>query len=263
MDRITSSGPVYYQFEQWRETPGLAHGVFTRLGGVSAAPWASLNVGSTVGDDPLAVAQNATRMYESLGLDRDRACTVWQVHGAEVVIARERPTDRNWIAQADAIVTDQVDLPLSMRFADCVPVLLYDPVQHALGLVHAGWRGTVAGVPRVALDTMHSAFGTDAANVQAAIGPSIGPDCYQVGEEVVAAVDSAFNGTDGLIRRASDGSAYFDLWAANRRTLERCGVRQIEVSGLCTASHTDEFFSHRAEHGHTGRFGAVMALRPR
>lgn len=265
MQRIEAGRAVYYEFDAWRGVPGLVHGVFTRLGGYSSAPWTSLNVGSSVGDDQRAVDQNAALMYRTLGFERDQACTVWQVHGSETVIATEPPVGQRWLAHADALVTDRIGLPLSMRFADCVPILLYDPVHHAVGMAHAGWRGTVGGVVQSALATMGTAFGTRSADLIAAIGPSIGPDCYQVGAEVVTAVSDSFGGTDGLIARAPDGSTYLDLWAANRLTLERCGVdpAHIEVSGMCTATHTDEFYSHRAEHGKTGRFGAVIALETR
>ncbi len=263
MHRLTNGAVAYYQFDQWQHTPGLVHGVFTRLGGVSAAPWASLNVGSLVGDDPAAVDRNAILMHEALGLNREKSVTVWQVHGCHAVIATERPADRRWLAEADAIATDRVGLPINMRFADCVPILLYDPTHHAIGMAHAGWRGTVADVVSSALETMRTAFGSQPADVQAAIGPSIGPDHYQVGEEVVEAVQKAFGTLEKLVRRAENGSAYLDLWAANRLALERAGVTQIEVSGLCTVEHVDEFYSHRAEHGKTGRFGAVMALSPR
>jgi YfiH family protein len=261
LQRIESGGPVYYQFEQWRAAPELAHGVFTRLGGVSKAPWQSLNVGALVGDDPGAVERNLSLMYDSLAVDGERACTVWQVHGKDVVFARERPADRRWIDKADAIMTDIPGLPITLRFADCVPI--YDPQHRAMALAHAGWRGTVADVVGATVSAMRDAFGSDPAGLEAAVGPSIGPDHYQVGEEVVEAVRGAFGETEGLVRRAKDGSAYLDLWAANRRALERAGVRYIEVSGLCTVEHVDEFYSHRAEHGKTGRFGAVMALRER
>jgi copper oxidase (laccase) domain-containing protein len=104
-------------------------------------------------------------------------------------------------------------------------------------------------------------YGSRPVDIQAAIGPSIGPERYQVGDEVVEAVHTYFGTTDGLIRRdPADGTAYLDLWAANRLDLERAGVEQIEVAGICTAEHTDEFFSHRAEKGRTGRFGAVLCL---
>ncbi|MBX3084541.1 MAG: peptidoglycan editing factor PgeF [Anaerolineae bacterium] len=263
MQKIDSGGPVYYQFDQWAGTETLSHGVFTRLGGVSVAPFDSLNVGGTVGDDPAAVQINVARIFGALDLDSSVACTVWQVHSADVVIADERAPGRRWLARADGIVTDQVGLPLSMRFADCVPILFHDPVKRVIGVAHAGWRGTVSQVTRRTVETMRDAYGCDPADVQAAIGPSIGPDHYQVGPEVVEAARQAFGSTEGIIHYAEDGSTYFDLWAANRLALERAGVHQVEVAGLCTAEHTDEFFSHRAEKGKTGRFCAVIALKER
>lgn len=262
MQRVEAGGPVYYQFDHLASQPRLSHGVFTRLGGVSQAPWASLNVGALVGDDPIAVEMNARRMFEALNLDAERACTVWQVHGNHVVRATERPADRKWIDKADALITDRVGVPLNLRFADCVPILLYDPAHHVIGIAHAGWRGTVSGVVPAAITAMTEAFGTDPRDLQAGIGPSIGPTHYQVGPEVVEAVRQAFGTADELVTVADDGTYYLDLWSANRERLRRCGVpdAQIEVSGLCTVDHVDEFYSHRAEHGQTGRFGAVLAL---
>lgn len=260
MQRISGNGLTYYHFEQWAADTRMIHGVFTRLGGVSDRPWASLNLGGTVGDDPAVVRENHRRMYATLGLDEARACTVWQVHSADTVVARERVPNRRWLARADAMITDQPRLPLTMRFADCTPILLYDPARHAAGIIHAGWRGTVLDAAGSAVRSMSAAFGSNPADIQAGIGPSIGPERYQVGEEVVNAVRAAFGAVEGLIRRAADGSAYLDLWAANRLALERAGVGQIEIAGICTATRTDEFYSHRAERGRTGRFGAVVAL---
>lgn len=253
------SDPVYYQFDQWVCAP-IIHGIFTRLGGVSQAPWASFNLGGTVGDELAAVRENHRRMYAALELDESRACTVWQVHSADTVVVHHPVQHRRWLARADGMVTNRPGVPLTMRFADCTPILLYDPVQQAIGIAHAGWRGTVTGAGVSAVDAMVAAFGTHPADIQAGIGPSIGPDRYQVGEEVVTAVKNYFGHTDGLIKRADDGSAYLNLWTANRLALERAGITQIEVAGLCTATRTDEFYSHRAEHGRTGRFGAVIAL---
>lgn len=260
MQRINGGSLVYYQFDQWAVSSRLTHGIFTRLGGASQSPWDSLNLGGTVGDVQEAVRENHRRVYAALKLDGTRACTVWQVHSADTVVVRGPVPNRRWLARADGIVTDLPGLPLIMRFADCTPVLLYDPVQHVIGLAHAGWRGTVSEAAVSTLQTMCSAFGTRPQDVQAAIGPSIGPERYQVGEEVVQAVRETFGKVDGLIRRADDGSAYLDLWAANQLSLERAGVAQIEVAGICTATRTDEFYSHRAEAGRTGRFGAVIAL---
>lgn len=241
--------------------PALKHGIFTRRGGVSQPPWNSLNLGGNVGDDAAAVRRNHERMYAALGLNQSRACTVWQVHSADTVIASGPVLNRRWLALADSMVTDQPDTPLAMRFADCTPLLFYDPFQGVIGIAHAGWRGTVQGVASNTVRTMAQAYGCSPANIQVGIGPSIGPNRYQVGEEVVAAVLARFGTTDGLIRRdPADGSAYLNLWEANRLDVQRAGVEQVEVAGICTAEHTDEFFSHRAEKGRTGRFGAVLSL---
>jgi hypothetical protein len=241
--------------------PQLTHGVFTRHGGVSRNPWASLNVGGNVGDDPRAVRRNHELMYAALGASEARACTVWQVHSADVVIANGPVRGRRWLALADAMITDRAGVTLSMRFADCVPLLFCDRRQGVIAMAHAGWRGTVGGIGRRVVETMVRSYGCRPQDIQAGIGPSIGPAAYQVGEEVVDAVRAHFGDNDDLVwRDPTDGTAYLDLWAANRCDLLRAGVEQIEVAEICTAHHTDEFFSHRAEKGQTGRFGALMTL---
>jgi YfiH family protein len=256
--QLTHNGLEYYQFEQWT---GLFHGIFTRLGGVSQAPWASLNMGGNVGDNPAAVRRNHELAYETLRVKGSRACTVWQVHGVDTVIADGPVRGRRWLALADGMMTDRADTPLVMRFADCAPILCYDPIQGIIAMGHAGWRGTVQGMSASLVRAMVQAYGCKPGNLQAGIGPSIGPRRYQVGEEVVAAVQSYYGTMEGLIHRdPNDGSAYFDLWTANRLDLERAGVEQIEIAGICTAEYTDEFFSHRAEKGHTGRFGVILSL---
>ncbi len=258
MRRIVQDELVFYRFDQWDE---LRHGVFTRRGGVSQEPWASLNLGGNVGDSPAAVRQNHERMFAALRLDERRACTVWQVHSADVLIANGPVKGRRWLGLADSLITDRPETPLAMRFADCAPLLFYDPVRGVIGLAHAGWRGVVRGVGSNTVRAMEQAYGCRPADIQAAIGPCIGPRRYQVGEEVVNAVRDYFGTTDGLIRwDPDDQTAYLDLWEANRRDLLRAGVEQVELAGICTAERTDEFFSHRAEKGRTGRFGAVLCL---
>lgn len=259
MERIENS-LTYYRFAGFDD---VKHGVFTRHGGVSAAPWASLNLGGTVGDDPQAVRRNHELIYETLGVEFERTVTVWQVHGADTVLVNMPIQGRRWATQADGIMTDQPGLALVMRYADCTPILAYDPIKRAIGIAHAGWRGTVQGMAHNLVRAMVDAYGSHAADIRAAVGPAIGPDRYQVGEEVVDAARHYFGTTDGIIKRdPSDGTAYFNLWEANTRDLMRAGVREehIDVANLCTATRTDEFFSHRAEKGSTGRFGAVLCL---
>jgi len=258
LNRIERDGLAFYQFESFI---GVHHGIFTRLGGVSEAPFGTLNMGGNVGDQARAVRTNHERMYAALGVPETNACTVWQVHSVDVVIANTPVQGRRWIAAADAMITDRANTPLSMRFADCTPILLHDPVKGVIGIAHAGWRGTVNGMAAKTIRAMVQAYGCKVSDIRAGIGPSIGPTRYQVGEEVLDAARAYFDDLEGLYRRdPADGTAYFDLWAANRRDLQRAGVEQIEIAGICTAENTNEFFSHRAEKGKTGRFGAVISL---
>jgi hypothetical protein len=185
---------------------------------------------------------------------------VWQVHGVNVVVAEAPRLPEQPPVQADVLLTDRPGLTLLMRFADCVPILLHDPVRKVAGIAHAGWMGTVQGVARTAVEVMQSRFGCRPGNILAAVGPSIGPDHYEIGEDVGSRVRQAF-GADAAGLLAGDRQRMtLDLWAANRLLLEQAGVRQLEVAGLCTACHLEDWFSHRAENGRTGRFGALLAL---
>jgi len=222
-------------------------------------PWASLNVGGLRGDDPARVMENRVRAFRTLGRDPDSVYDVWQVHSADV-ICTDRPRPPHPHVKADAILTNRPEITLFMRFGDCVPILLYDPVQGVVGLAHAGWQGTVRGTVSKAIEGMQSAYGSRPEDIFAAIGPSIGAHHYEVGPEVVSAVHGVFNEEAREILPEIDGATHFDLWAANRLLLERAGVRNIEVAGLCTACHLEDWYSHRGEQGNTGRFGALIAL---
>jgi hypothetical protein len=253
-----SSGLRYYQFDIF--PPGVAQAVFTRQGGVSPEPWQSLNVGGTVGDAADRVHANRLRSFAALGRSLESMFDVWQVHSADVVIAAvPRPANEPH-RKADIILTGNPAVTLYMRFADCVPVMLYDPVQGAVGLAHAGWLGTVRGALRVAVDAMQAEFGSRPGDIQAAIGPSIGPDHYEVGADVLEQVIAAFGDDAGSLIEFREGRSYLDLWTANRLQLQQAGIKRIEVAALCTACHSGDWFSHRAEKGKTGRFGALIAL---
>jgi YfiH family protein len=251
--------PVY-RFGQWDGEPSLVHAVLTRLGGVSLPPYATLNLSQVVGDDPAAVEVNYRRVCRALGIHRSHMVTCHQVHSADVFVATAADGGR-LVGQGDALVTGQPGVYLSMRFADCTPILLHDPVRRAVGIAHAGWRGTLKNVAGAAVWAMVERLGCLPGDITAVIGPAIGPCCYQVGGEVIRAVESTCAGAAGLLRRRAGGRAYFDLWEANRRQLVEAGVGCVAVAGLCTACRTDHFFSHRAEQGQTGRFGAVIGYR--
>jgi polyphenol oxidase len=249
----------YYSFDLFEDLP-VTHAVYTRQGGISPAPWQSLNMGSTVGDDLLRVSENRRRALVEMGKSPNSVYDVWQVHSTEVVCAKAPRGDRAHI-RADAIFTDQLEVTLMMRFADCVPILLADPAHRVVGIVHAGWIGTVNFVLRAALETMIERYGALPPDIYAAIGPSIGAHHYTVGSEVIEQVQASF-GSDADALLPTDGEAVkFDLWSANRLILEQCGVGHIEVAGICTACHLEDWYSHRGEHGKTGRFGAMISLR--
>ncbi len=249
-------GLRYYTFPAF-EAAGVRHAVLTRRGGASRVPFESLNMGSSVGDDPAAVAENRRRAFALFGRADDSVPELHQVHSTRVLLgARRRAGEPP--PQADGVVTDDPMLTLCMRFADCVPILLYDPVRRAAGMAHAGWKGTIAGVAASAVEAMRAHFGSRPEDILSGIGPSIGPDHYAVGEEVLDVLQAAFGdkAAEWLIRRGD--KTHLDLWAVNREMLHRSGVKRIELAGICTACHTEDWFSHRAEHGKTGRFAALM-----
>lgn len=251
---------AYYQFDALSGASELYHGVFTRRGGVSRAPFQSLNLSRSVGDEAEAVAENNRRMLAVFDQTPDRATTAWLVHGKTVGVV-EAGDAGHYRAGTDAIITRQRGLALTMRFADCVPIMFYDARQHAVGLAHAGWRGVAENVVAATIDALCAAFGSDPRDIWAGIGPCISVDHYRVGPEVIDAVSAAVPAAAPIVQPRPDGSTHLDLNAAVTAQLRACGVTQIEDSQLCTASRTDEWFSHRAEHGQTGRFGVVVGLR--
>ena len=163
------------------------------------------------------------------------------------------------IPHVDALITNAPGVPLLLQFADCVPILFYDRRQSAIGIAHAGWRGTVGKVATHTVRALGEAFGSQARDLVACIGPSIGPCCYTIGADVQTRVREAFPHADALLTRPN-GAIHFDLWEANARQLRELGVGEVEVAKICTADHTEDWYSWRREQGHTGRFAALIAL---
>ena len=246
----------YFAFESL----AIPNAIFTRRGGVSPAPWQSLNVGGAVGDDLANVRENRLRSFAALRRDPASIHDVWLIHGTSVVHA-DAPRDlAEPPLKADILTTNNPAVTLFMRYADCAPIILHDPVQRAICIAHAGWLGTVRGVVTVAVEAMQNCYGSSPRDLRAGIGPSIGPDHYEIGADVAGEIHKALGPRAHEALNARGEKHHLDLWAANRIQLEQAGVFQIEVSGICTACHTDDWFSHRAEKGKTGRFGALVAL---
>ncbi|MGE5140323.1 MAG: peptidoglycan editing factor PgeF [Rudaea sp.] len=259
MRRIDRTGAVFYVSDALGEFPNVVHAVTTRHGGVSEPPFNTLNLGSFVGDTAENVRENHERVHAALGLDPGSTVDARQAQASAVarVGASEHGTR---IQNVDALITDVPGLPLLLRFADCVPILFYDPTHRAIGLSHAGWRGTVAKVVSNTVREMQSVFRTEPADLYAVIGPSIGPCCYTVGPDVQEQVRTSFPHVPGILGR-QNGTTHLDLWEANALQLRELGVENIEISGLCTSDRTDEWYSWRREKGRTGRFAAIIALK--
>ncbi|MCJ7624833.1 MAG: peptidoglycan editing factor PgeF [Anaerolineaceae bacterium] len=251
----------YYSFDLF-EPLNIVHGIFTRFGGVSQYPWKSLNVGGSNADSRENVLENKRRLFSVLGLPLESGFDVWQVHSNKVIcVDSPRPLEEDPL-KADGIITNQVGMTLFMNFADCVPILLFDPIKRIIGIVHAGRLGTINKICLNAVQAFQEIYNSSPKDILAGIGPSIGPDHYWINSKVIEDVKVAFGQDASKLLVGHNGKIALDLWKANRVLLQQAGVQKIQTAGVCTACHVSDWFSHRAENGNTGRFGAIISLRP-
>jgi YfiH family protein len=221
----------------------------TRLGGVSEAEFASLNLGILTEDDPARVVVNRTRLCEAVDADPDGATMAWQRHGGTVTRAQPRGiiTPGTVYDHCDGLWSDAPGRAMLLLTADCMPIAIArsDGLRPAVEILHAGWRGLLAGIVAAGVRAI------GARKLVAVIGPSIGPCCYEVGDEVAAPFRQAFG--DDVVCEGNK----LDLWTAAERALRAAGVEHVDRFDLCTACNGDRFFSHRRDHGRTGRQGVI------
>jgi YfiH family protein len=260
------NGIWYGTFEHFTDAK-IKHGISTRLGGVSPEPYKTLDLGLHTGDEKSAVLENRQRFFQALELDFSRAVACEQVHADKIAVVTEFDAGKGAkvyeeaLKGIDALITNVRDLPLILFFADCVPVLTFDPVHRAVGVSHAGWKGTVAKIGQKTILAMQQHFGTKPEDCLVGIAPSIGPCCYEVDDVVAEKVKAEFPYWQDLL--TPKGARWrLDLWKTNKRQLEDIGVtpENIVVSQICTSCNKELFFSYRAEHGITGRIAAVISL---
>ena len=247
------------------ERDGFANAFSTRGGGVSPFPEASLNLAGFDQDAAENIRENRRRLVSTLGGEWALAAC-WQVHGADVLVVRDPVDPRPEDERCDALATGLRGVLLGVKTADCVPVILGDARAGACAAVHAGWRGTLAGIVGRALRRMREEFGTNPADVRAALGPAALGCCYEVGAEVVGPFREKFAGADSLFTPTRDGHALVDLHEANRRQLVESGVApgRVHALPLCTICRPDLFFSYRRDrklYGRTGRLLSVIGRR--
>jgi len=302
--RVSRDGLRWLESAQLASLPWLVHAFSTRAGGVSRPPRAGLNLGFTASDQRERVEQNRRRFLEALGGGEFTAASARQVHSSHSFVVTSngagsldfRPPGIESTSSApaeapagDGLITAEAGVLLTIRIADCLPVLLVDPRQRVVAAVHAGWRGAQARVIEKAVGDMRQAFGSDPRTLLAALGPCIRACCYEVGEDVVEAFQASFRDADRFFRTlpnrpeaATDRhsiiflSAYppghapehvpaarLDLIAVARHQLASAGVdpEKVFVADYCTACRTDLFFSHRREGGATGRQAAAIGIR--
>ena len=304
-DLISRGGLTWIEQPFFVRYPWLIHAFSTRLGGVSRGRWGGLNLGFTKGEPGTGVRKNRELFLHQLGAEHFALAAIRQIHSAAVYqverntrseleyrLAGGTPTGPPGLArpEGDALLTDQAGILLSVRTADCLPVLLADPAHRAVAAVHAGWRGALARIVEKAVGEMRRVFGSEPARLLAVLGPCIRVCCYEVGEDVEEAFQGRFPNADKFFRRrtgpsaprpvkhslsflnlqppghsaGSDPRAHLDLVAVAVGQLYTAGLapRHVAVVDLCTACRTDLFYSYRREGNGTGRMLAVIGIRP-
>lgn len=273
----TVDQPVLLTIAPWMASfPEITAGFTSRLGGVSQAPFSTLNCGLHVNDNEADVVRNRKRIADALGQPFTSFTYGEQVHGKDIAIVslNEQGMGRNSRETAlqakDGFITKEKGIFLCAQFADCVPLFFYDPVQRVVGLAHAGWKGTVLNISMATISLMTHTFGSQPSDIRAAIGPSIGTCCYEVDETVASRVRQVLEETqstheerEAVITDKCNDKYMLNLQQLNRKLIEQAGIlsSHIEVTQLCTSCRTDLFFSHRKEGGSTGRMIAWIGLR--
>lgn len=269
MRKKEKHGVPYFVFRNLEDTKLVRHGFSTRLGGVSKGHLAEMNLSFTRGDDPECVRENFRRMGAAIGFDPESLVLSQQTHTTNVRLVTKADRGKGYTepleyTDVDGMITNVPGLMLATFYADCVPLFFVDPIHHAVGLSHSGWKGTAGRMGAVTIERMKEAFGTEPEHLRAAIGPSICQDCYEVSEDVALIFKKEFraHADERLLYRKPDHKYQLNLWRANEIVLLEAGIRpeHLAMPGICTCCNPDLLFSHRASGGRRGNMGAFLGL---
>lgn len=259
------NGVTFHTADGFTAAGGVHHGFATRLGGVSTGFCAELNLGLSRGDTKENVRENYRRFCAAIGGEESRLVLTRQVHQDTVRVASPGDILPDLFApipyEADALVTDDPTLCLTAYYADCIPVLLYDPVKKVVAAVHSGWRGTALGIAPKTLQLMHDRFGSDPANVLAAIGPGIGPCCFETHADVPDAMRAAWGeAITPFLYSKGEEKFSVDLKGIIAWQLRQSGLARLETLFLCTGCHPELYWSHRKQGQQRGNQAVMIQL---
>lgn len=259
--------PSFLPIKEWNQTAQVVAGFTTRHGGISQGVYASLNLALHVGDEPARVVENRRMIAGQIGYPLENWVAGEQVHGDRVAVIGREERGRgafrmeDALPACDAMITREKGIVLVTFAADCVPLLFFDPQRKAIGVAHAGWKGTVLKIAQKTVRKMQEAFASRPENIHVVLGPSIGPCCYEVDGKVHETVLAAYADGERFFQESGEGKWRFSLWQANRSALEEAGVRpqNIRLFEVCTSCHADRFYSYRREK-QTGRHAGIIVL---
>lgn len=258
------NGVPYLTYPLFEKTGLVNHGFSTRLGGVSAGCWSTMNISQMRGDDPLHVERNKKLIAQAIGVEPDDFTYTRQTHTTNVAVVKKEDRGR-YFEETDGMVTNVPGICLVTFFADCVPLYFVDPVKKAIGLSHSGWRGTVGKIGKVTVERMEKEYGSRPENILAAVGPSICQDCYEVSSDVIDRFKDVFDRElwGKLFYEKKDGKYQLNLWEANRQIFLEAGIKKehMAVTNLCTHCNPKLLFSHRAAGNKRGNLSAFLALK--
>ncbi len=270
MQTTEVSGIKSYHFENLSSFDNIVHFVTSRKGGYSKGQFEGLNIGFNIGDNNWNVFRNRKLLSDALGIPLESFTFSGQCHSSNIAIIGNKlrgcgaTDEKSSVQNFDSMITSLLNTCISIKVADCVPILLYDKEKHIAAALHAGWKGTINKIAEKTVEKLLDFCSSQARDIFAGIGPSIGPCCYEVGEDVYREYKFSGGTKKNIISPAKQqGKYYFDLWQANKEQLIEIGVKpeHIELASICTKCNNEDFFSSRATDGNTGRFAAGIMLK--
>lgn len=253
---------VYYTIPSFQSTKCVNHCFSTRIGGISEHPFNTLNLGVNTKDAIENIEGNYSIICNEIGIDKDKLVLCNQVHKDNILVLTEENSYPFTAIEIDAIITNVPNIPLVTSYADCVPIFMLDPIKKAIGLSHAGWRGTVKKIGKKTIDLMVKNYNSNPEDILIGIGPSIGQCCYEVDESTISMFKNSFYSIDSFVLKQKNNKFLLNLWEANKVTLIEAGIKDknISLSGICTSCNNNIFFSYRGDNGNTGRMAAIIQL---